>query len=162
VVGPDLSVEGYPRVFVLGDVASVEGPDGDPYPQLGSVALQQGGWAAKNILAEQAGEPRRAFHYRDKGTMAMIGRGAAVAEFGKKHHELHGAIAFSSWLGVHAWLMSGIRSRTDAFISWGWDYFSGNRAPELLDHPEESTVDWSEPADIPAPRSHAQTAVPTG
>src|SRR3954465_506990 len=71
VVGQDLSVEGYPRVFVLGDVASLEGPDGDPYPQPGSVALQQGGWAAKNILAEEAGEPRRAFHYHDKGTMAM-------------------------------------------------------------------------------------------
>jgi|tagenome__1003787_1003787.scaffolds.fasta_scaffold20910070_2 NADH dehydrogenase len=162
VVGQDLSVEGYPRVFVLGDVASLEGPDGDPYPQLGSVALQQGGWAAKNILAEEAGEPRRAFHYHDKGTMAMIGRGAAVAEFGKKRHELHGAIAFSSWLGVHAWLMSGIRSRTDAFISWGWDYFSGNRAPELLDHPEEATVDWSDPPGIPSPRPHDEAAVPAG
>ena len=92
--------------------------------------------------------------------MAMIGRGAAVAEFGKKRHELRGAIAFSSWLGVHAWLMSGIRSRTDALISWGWDYFSGNRAPGLLDHPGESTVDWSDPAEIPAPRSSTGAPVP--
>jgi NADH:ubiquinone reductase (H+-translocating) len=161
-VGDDLSVEGHPHVFVLGDVASLAGPDGVVYPQLGSVALQQGMWAAKNILAEQAGEPRRAFHYKDKGTMAMIGRGAAVAEFGKKRHELHGAVAFASWLGVHAWLMSGIRSRVDAFVSWGWDYFSGNRTPGLLDHPTEATVDWSDPPGIPAPRAQAEDAVRTG
>jgi NADH dehydrogenase len=161
VVGHDLAVEGQPRVFVLGDVAALTGPDGAVYPQLGSVALQQGTWAAKNVLADLAGEPRRAFHYHDKGVMAMIGRGAAVAEIGKRRHELHGAVAFASWLGVHAWLMSGIRSRVDAFVSWGWDYFSGNRSPGLLDHPEETTVDWGDSAGIPAPRSAARDTVPT-
>jgi NADH dehydrogenase len=135
-------VEGNPRVFVLGDVASMAGPDGREYPQLGSVALQQGKWAAKNILADLAGKPRKAFHYHDKGIMAMIGRGAAVAEVGHKRHELHGAIAFASWLGVHAALMSGIRSRVDAFVSWGWDYFSGNRTPGLIDHPDAATIEW--------------------
>ena len=162
VVGPDLAVEGHPRLFVLGDVAALPGPDGAVYPQLGSVALQQGTWAAKNILAELAGEPRRPFKYHDKGIMAMIGRGAAVAEFGKKRHELHGAVAFASWLGVHAWLMSGIRSRVDAFISWGWDYFSGDRSPALLDHPGEATVDWSDPAVVPAPRGPVPETVPSG
>jgi NADH dehydrogenase len=158
-VGHDLSVEGHPRVFVLGDVAAVESPDGTPYPQLGSVALQQGQWAGKTIRADLAGQPRRAFHYHDKGIMAMIGRGAAVAEMGHKRHELHGAIAFASWLGVHAWLMSGVRGRIDAFVSWGWDYFSGNRTPGLVDHPSAATIDFGEPGQVPPPRTPAPAPV---
>ena len=71
-----------------------------------------------------AGKPRKSFHYHDKGIMAMIGRGAAIAEVGPHRHELHGVIAFSAWLGVHAALMTGVRNRVDAFIDWGWDYFS--------------------------------------
>ena len=93
-------------------------------PQLGSVALQSGAWAADNLLADLAGKPRKPFHYHDKGIMAMIGRGAAIAEVGPHRHELHGAIAFSAWLGVHAALMTGVRNRVDAFIDWGSDYFS--------------------------------------
>ena len=161
LAGHDLSVEGFPRVFVLGDVAGVESPDGGLYPQLGSVALQQGQWTAKNIRSDLAGQPRQAFHYHDKGIMAMIGRGAAVAEMGAKRHELHGAIAFSSWLGVHAWLMSGVRTRVDAFISWGWDYFSGNRSPELIDHSTPPSIDWSEAAEVPSPRTPESATVPT-
>jgi NADH dehydrogenase len=157
-VDHDLSVPGHPRVFVLGDLAAAESPDGTLYPQLGSVALQQGQWTAKNIRSELAGQPRRAFHYHDKGIMAMIGRGAAVAEMGAKRHELHGAIAFSSWLGVHAWLMSGVRTRVDAFISWGWDYFSGNRSPGLIDHSAPPTIDWGRPAEVPTPRSSPDRA----
>ena len=68
-------------------------------------------YVAKSILAEIAGEPRETFDYNDKGIMAMIGRGAAVAEVGKHRHELHGSIAFAAWLGVHAALMSGVRNR---------------------------------------------------
>ena len=79
-----------------------------PHPQLGSVALQSGAWAADNILADAAGKPRKSFHYHDKGIMAMIGRGAAIAEVGPHRHELHGVIAFSAWLGVHAALMTGV------------------------------------------------------
>jgi NADH dehydrogenase len=122
--------------------------------------LQQGQWAAKNILADIADKPRHAFHYHDKGIMAMIGRGAAVAEVGAKRHELHGAIAYASWLGVHAALMSGIRSRVDAFISWGWDTFSGNRAPGLIDHPDAATIDWNTGTPSPAPVPRESTEVP--
>jgi NADH dehydrogenase len=161
VVGPDLAVDGDPRVLVLGDVASLEAPDGREFPQLGSVALQQGQWAAKNILADVAGKPRNAFHYHDKGIMAMIGRGAAVAEVGHKRHELHGAVAFAAWLGVHAWLMSGIRSQVDAFVSWGWDYFSRNRAPGLIDRPDAATIDWNDASGTPSPRAPAEESVGT-
>ena len=121
---PDLTVEGAPGVYAVGDVANIPAPHGGAHPQLGSVALQSGHAAAENILADAAGKPRQSFHYHDKGIMAMIGRGAAIAEVGEHRHELHGVIAFSAWLGVHAALMSGVRNRVDAFINWGSDYFT--------------------------------------
>ncbi len=147
-VRPDLTVVGYPGVYVVGDIANIAGPDGHPFPQLGSVAQQSGRCAAESILAEIAGEPRKEFHYKDKGIMAMIGRGAAVAEVGKHRHELHGSIAFAAWLGVHAALMSGVRNRIEAFIDWGWDYFSKTRGPQLLDQRSSAAqIDWDEPDD---------------
>ena len=99
---PDLTVDGAPSVYAVGDVANIPGPDGHYLPQLGSVAQQSGIWAADNLLADFAGKPRKPFHYHDKGIMAMIGRGAAIAEVGAHRHELHGAIAHAAWLGVHA------------------------------------------------------------
>jgi NADH:ubiquinone reductase (H+-translocating) len=143
-VGHELVVEGFPGVYAIGDLANIPGPHGDPHPQLGSVALQSGTAAAENVLADFAGKPRRAFHYKDKGIMAMIGRGAAIAEVGPHRHELHGAIAHSAWLGVHASLMSGVRNRVDAFISWGWDSFSSARGPQVLNRPDAAQIDWDE------------------
>jgi NADH dehydrogenase len=145
-VDPDLTVAGAPGVYAIGDVANIPAPDGNAHPQLGSVALQSGVAAADNILADFAGKPRKAFHYHDKGIMAMIGRGAAIAEVGPHRHELHGAIAFSSWLGVHALLMTGVRNRVDAFVSWGWDYFSKTRGPQVLDRSDAARIDWEEDA----------------
>ncbi|MFI5042669.1 MAG: NAD(P)/FAD-dependent oxidoreductase, partial [Acidimicrobiales bacterium] len=140
----DLTVDGWPGVYALGDVANTAGPDGKPFPQLGSVALQAGRWAARNILADIDGEPRAAFAYHDKGIMAMIGRNKAVAEMGEHRHELHGSIAFAAWLGVHAWLLTGIRQRIDAFVSWGWDYFSKSRGPSDIDRPDVARIDWGD------------------
>jgi NADH dehydrogenase len=76
-VGPDLAPEAVPGVYVIGDMANIPGPDGHALPQLGSVAQQSGTCVAASILAEIAGEPRKTFQYKDKGIMAMIGRGAA-------------------------------------------------------------------------------------
>jgi NADH:quinone reductase (non-electrogenic) len=143
-VEPDLTVAGHPGIYAVGDVANIPGPDERALPQLGSVALQAGQWGAKNILADIAEEPRTPFAYHDKGIMAMIGRGAAVAEMGEHRHELHGSIAFAAWLGVHAWLLSGVRQRIDAFVSWGWDYVSKNRAPQLLDRSDAARIDWGD------------------
>jgi NADH:quinone reductase (non-electrogenic) len=143
-VRPDLLVEGADGVYVVGDVANIPSPDGHTHPQLGSVALQSGIWAAENILADATGKPRKSFHYHDKGIMAMIGRGAAIAEVGAHRHELHGAIAFSAWLGVHASLMTGVRNRVDAFIAWGWDYFTKSRGPQVLDRADIAKIDWGE------------------
>jgi NADH dehydrogenase len=147
-VGPDLTVAGFSGVYVVGDIANISGPDGKPFPQLGSVALQSGQCVAKSILAEIKGEPRQEFRYHDKGIMAMIGRGAAVAEVGKHRHELHGTIAFAAWLGVHAALMSGVRNRIEAFVDWGWDYCSDTRGPQVLDQRSGAAhIDWDEPQD---------------
>jgi len=143
-VEPDLTVAGFPGVYALGDFANIPGADGRPLPQLASVAQQCGVWTAKNILAEIAGRPRTAFHYHDKGIMAMIGRDAAVAEIGSKRHELEGPIAFAAWLGVHLLLMSGVRERIEAFIDWAWDYFSKARPIQVLDRSDENRIDWGE------------------
>jgi NADH dehydrogenase len=143
-VRPDLTVEGFPGVYALGDFANIPGADGQPLPQLASVAQQCGVWTANNILAEIAGRPRTAFHYHDKGIMAMIGRDAAVAEIGRKRHELDGPIAFAAWLGVHALLMTGVRARVEAFIDWAWNYFTRTRPIQVLDRTDESRIDWDE------------------
>jgi NADH dehydrogenase len=148
-IKPDLTVDGFPGVYAIGDVAATVAPDGTLFPQLGSVALQAGQWAAKNILADIDGEPRTGFHYHDKGIMAMIGRNKAIAEMGEHHHELHGSIAFAAWLGVHAWLMTGIRQRVDAFMSWGWDYFSHSRGPSVIDLPDAAKIEWGDDDDPP-------------
>jgi NADH dehydrogenase len=152
-VHPDLTVEGAPGVYAIGDAANIPGPDGRAHPQLGSVAMQSGTAAAENILADFAGKPRKGFHYHDKGIMAMIGRGAAIAEVGAHRHELHGVIAFSAWLGVHSLLMTGTRNRIDAFVAWGWDNFSSGHGPQVLDRSEAARIDWGEddtPAGQPA------------
>src|SRR4051794_10345995 len=147
----DLSVDGMPGVYAVGDMANIPGPDGSPHPQLGSVALQSGAWAADNLLADASGRPRRSFHYKDKGIMAMIGRGAAIAEVGPHRHELHGAIAHSAWLGVHAALMTGVHTRVDAFIEWASQSFSGHRGPQVLDRSGAARIDWDEDPSDPAP-----------
>jgi NADH dehydrogenase len=143
-VGDDLTVPGFEHVYAIGDVANIPASDGHAHPQLGSVALQSGTWAAENLLRELAGKPRRSFHYKDKGIMAMIGRGAAIAEVGPHRHELHGVVAFSAWLGVHSLLMTGVRNRVDTFITWGWDYFSSARGPQILDRAGAARIDWDE------------------
>jgi NADH:ubiquinone reductase (H+-translocating) len=143
-VEPDLTVSGFPGVYALGDFANIPGADGQPLPQLASVAQQCGVWTANNILGEIAGKPRTVFHYHDKGIMAMVGRDAAVAEVGRKRHELDGPIAFAAWLGVHALLMTGVRERVEAFIDWAWDYFSRNRPIQVLDRSDENRIDWGE------------------
>jgi NADH:quinone reductase (non-electrogenic) len=156
-VGHDLAVDGFPGVYAVGDVASAPGPDGAAYPQLAAVAQQAGDAVAAAILADVGGKPAAAFRYHDKGIMAMIGRNAAVVEVGAHHHhELHGPVAFSAWLGVHAWLMSSSRARIDAFMSWAWDSFSTNRSPAIIEDPERARIDWGDDDDDDGEASTAQ------
>jgi NADH dehydrogenase len=154
-VQPDLSVALFPGVFVLGDLANTRDPAGAFFPQLGSVALQAGQWTAANILADIAGKPRTPFRYHDKGIMAMISRNAAVVELGEKRHELHGMVAVAAWLGVHAYLMSGIRTRVEAFIDWTWTYFARSRGPQVLDRSDAARINWQDDAEErPQPPAH--------
>jgi NADH dehydrogenase FAD-containing subunit len=155
-VQPDLTVAGFPGVYVLGDLANTRNPAGGFFPQLGSVALQAGQWTAGNILADIAGKPRTPFHYHDKGIMAMISRNAAVVELGERRHELHGMVAVAAWLGVHTYLMSGIRTRIEAFIDWTWTYFSQARGPQVLDRSDAARINWQDDTEErPEPPAHA-------
>src|SRR3954453_23058610 len=108
-VQPDLTVDGAPGVYAIGDMANIPGAHGGVLPQLGSVALQSGTWAAENVLAEIAGKARKPFHYKDKGIMAMIGRGSAIPGGGSHRHEMQGVFASAAGLGVHPLLMPGVR-----------------------------------------------------
>ena len=145
-VRPGLTVEGYPGVYAVGDVANI--PSGDEaapvLPQLGSVAQQSGRWAAENILRELGAEPAKPFKYKDKGIMAMIGRNAAVAEVGKHRHQVEGPVAFAAWLGVHAMLLSGAHSKTDAFLSWAWDYFDRDHAATVEVSSVPQRIAWGD------------------
>jgi NADH:ubiquinone reductase (H+-translocating) len=154
-VAGDLTVADTDRVYAVGDVANIAGEDGEPLPQLGSVAMQSGRWAADNILADFAGEPRKPFDYRDKGIMAMIGKGAAIAEVGKHRHEIHGEFAHLAWLGVHAGLMTGAKSKVEAFVEWAWDGFSKTGGPHVLDRGDAAKIDWDDDSLVVAPRESA-------
>ena len=148
---PDLTYAGTSGVYVVGDIANIPGPEGESLPQLGSVALQSGKTAADNILAEFEGKARQDFAYKDKGIMAMIGRGAAVAEVGKNHHEVHGQLAHMAWLGVHASLMTGTRDKIEAIVDWSWDRFTKTGGPHVLDRGDAALIDWEDDPAVASP-----------
>jgi NADH:ubiquinone reductase (H+-translocating) len=149
-VRPDLTVGGTTGIYAVGDMSNIPAADGQPLPQLASVAVQSGAWAARNILADFSGTPRRPFRYIDKGIMAMIGRGAAIAELGARRREFHGVPGFAAWLAVHAFLLTGARNRIHALVDWTWDYFTKTRGPQLLDRSDAPPIDWgSEPHTTP-------------
>ena len=154
-VDPDLTVDGFPGVYVLGDAANIRNEDGDVLPQLGSVAQQSGKWAADNIARELDGHDRRPFEYHDKGIMAMIGRNAAIAELGKGRHEIDGPFAFAAWLGVHATLLEGTRQKLGALMTWGWDYASRSGRPPspIAPTPTPSTGTMTTAISIPRPHT---------
>jgi NADH dehydrogenase len=141
-VNADFTIDGFPGVLAIGDVANIPAGNDKTHPQLGSVALQSGSAAAKTILAQRQGKAAQPFKYLDKGTMAMIGRGAAVAQI--HGMELHGKAAFVAWLGVHAALMTGGSNRVDAFRRWAVDYFGKERAPEALDRSGTARMQWED------------------
>jgi len=147
-VNSDFTVTDFPGVLVIGDIANIPAKEGSWHPQLGSVALQSGGAGARTIQALIKGETPKHFSYLDKGTMAMIGRGAAVAQVAGV--ELHGKLAFTAWLGVHAALMTGGSNRVEAFRSWAIDFFGKERAPEALDRSGSPRMQWDDDVAEPA------------
>jgi len=119
-VREDLSVDGHPEVFVIGDMAYLE-QDGKPLPMVAPVAMQEGAFAAGAIVSRIKGSPVPAFRYRDKGTMATIGRSSAVAQaFGMR---VSGFTAWVVWLGLHLMYLVGFRNRLMVLLNWGYYYF---------------------------------------
>lgn len=132
-VEPDLSVPGHPEVFVIGDLAAAKDQHGSMLAGVAPVAIQEGGFVAKLIRREieaEKVEPRPAFHYWNKGSLATIGRAAAVAEFGKIH--ISGYIAWLAWLFVHILFLIGFRNRLIVFIQWAWSYVTYERGARLI------------------------------
>jgi len=130
-VGPDLSLEGHPEVFVVGDSAWISDTTTHTVlPQLGSVALQSGECAGANIALRSAGKPTEPFRYRDKGMMAIIGRGAAVAQL-PWGRTLKGKLAFLAWGAVHLALLTSGESRAKAMLDWGWAGVTRRRTHRL-------------------------------
>ena len=128
-VNADLSVPGHPEVFVLGDQAHFEAPGG-PLPGLAPVAMQQGDAAARNILNDLEGSPRKPFRYRDKGTMAVIGRGNAVSQIG--FLRLTGMPAWLIWIFVHILYLVGHRNRIMVLLNWAWSYITFRGGARLI------------------------------
>jgi NADH dehydrogenase len=144
---PDLSIPHHPEVFVIGDLAAVKDEQGKMLPGLAPVAIQQGRFVAKVIRREvelslgpqflsrsAAGngnaDSRPRFHYRDKGSLATIGRAAAVAEFGRIH--ISGFVAWLAWLFVHIFFLIGFRNRLLVLIQWAWSYVTYERSARLI------------------------------
>jgi NADH dehydrogenase len=131
LVNPDLSVPGHPEVFVVGDLASITYGDGKPVPGLAPAAMQEGRWAGRQIKADIEGKPRQPFHYVDKGTLATIGRAAAVADLPWGIH-ISGFFAWLSWLFIHIFFLIGFRNRLAVMFDWAWSYFTYNRSARLI------------------------------
>jgi NADH dehydrogenase len=129
VVEPDLSIPGHPEVFVAGDLALCN-HDGTSLPGLAPVAQQQGRHAALNLVRLMSREPLRPFRYKNYGNMATIGRGAAVADFGRVR--LSGFIGWLAWLFVHIMRLVGFRNRMAVFFEWAWAYVSYQRSVRLI------------------------------
>ncbi len=131
IVGADLTVEGDPNVFVIGDTASLKQADGSPVPGIAPAAKQQGGYVAKVIRARLAGQPSPGpFKYRHQGSLATIGRRAAVIDFGK--FKLKGGLAWWIWGLAHIYFLIGTRSRLAVAWSWLWIYLSGQHSARLI------------------------------
>jgi NADH dehydrogenase len=125
-----LDVEGYPEVYVVGDLAYMEDDHGEPLPQVAQVAIQGGRRVAQTILARAEGREPEPFRYRDLGMLAVIGRNAAVAHvFGRA---FKGWPAWVLWLAIHITWLVGFRNRALVLLNWGWNYISFRRAIRLI------------------------------
>ncbi len=130
-VGADLSLAGHPDVHVIGDVSQANDARGKPLPALAPVAKQQGRYVADLILRRVRGNGRQtAFRYRDYGTLATIGRGQAVAEFGRVH--LAGEIAWAIWAVAHIFFLIGFRNRVMVSAQWAFAYATRQRADRVI------------------------------
>ncbi|HVV82018.1 MAG TPA: NAD(P)/FAD-dependent oxidoreductase [Kofleriaceae bacterium] len=132
LVEPDLSIPGHPEVFVIGDLAAVV-TDGKPVPGVAQGAMQGGAFAARAIGASLRGLPRPTFRYKDKGSLATIGRTSAVVQIGKAQH--HGFLAWLFWWVLHIFYVIGFRNRLSVILSWAWSFLTFQRGVRLITGP---------------------------
>ena len=131
VVDSQMTIPGHPEVFVIGDLAGATDDDGQLLPQVAPVAMQAGSFVASVIRARQDGEPAGRFRYRDKGSMATIGRHAAVAQL-PGGVRLSGTPGWLAWLGLHLVMLVGFRNRVNVMVNWAWNYVTYDRASRLI------------------------------
>jgi NADH dehydrogenase len=133
----------HPEVYVIGDLATLNGADGKPLPGVAPVAQQQAAQAAKNIARAIDKQPLRAFEYFDWGNLATVGRATAIADLGRMH--LSGYLGWLFWLFVHIMKLVGFRNRVLVFIQWASSYFTYQRSVRLITGPyQERTVEKEE------------------
>jgi NADH dehydrogenase len=135
LVERDLSIPGDPRIFVVGDLAAFLHQTGVPLPGVAPVAIQQGRYAARAIARDLASKPRTDFRYRDKGGLAVIGRGQAVADLGSLR--LSGLVAWLAWAFVHILFLVGFRNRALVLLEWAWYYVTDQRGARLITGKED-------------------------
>ena len=121
----NLEVNHYPNLWAIGDISGTKGADGRFLPMVAPVALQQGKWVAQQIIRKSEGKPLKPFIYRDKGSMATIGRHKAVVEVGK--FSMTGAPAWFAWLFLHLFYLLGGRNKVGTIADWMWNYFTFDR-----------------------------------
>ena len=146
-VESDLTIPGHRDAFVIGDLAAVEG-----VPGVAPAAIQEGKHTAQNIIRAVEGQPMRAFHYHDKGSLATIGRAAGVADLGRLR--LSGFFAWFAWLAVHIFFLIGFRNRVLVMLQWAWAYITYQRGARLItgdtrrnspDVPRDGTASAADP-----------------
>jgi NADH dehydrogenase len=130
IVEPGLTVPGHPEIFVIGDLANFSHQTGAPLPGVAQTALQGGRYAAKAIELRLRGEKTPPFHYVDKGNLATIGRGAAVADL--PGLRLSGLPAWLLWIFVHLFYIIEFRNRLLVFVQWAWFYWTYDRSARLI------------------------------
>jgi NADH dehydrogenase len=130
IVEPDLSIPGHPEVFVVGDAAAFLHQGGTPLPGVAQTAMQEAAHAARNILRRLRGEGTRKFIYRDLGSMAIVGRGSAIADLGRLRFA--GPLAWLAWLFLHIFMLIGFRNRVIVLLQWAGAYVTFQRSVRLI------------------------------
>lgn len=130
IVGQDLTVPGHPEIYVIGDLARVSRDNGQPLPGIAPVAMQEGAYAADAITRRLRGIETLPFHYRDKGTLAVIGRNAAVAQLGRL--KFGGFFAWLLWAFVHILYLIEFDNRVLVLFQWAWNYVTRKRGARLI------------------------------
>lgn len=152
VVQPDLSLPGRPEVFIIGDLANYPHQTGQPLPGVAPVAMQQGRHAAEIITRRLRGAESVPFRYHDRGSMATIGRNAAVADLGWVR--FNGWLAWLAWLFIHVLFLIEFENRVLVLVQWAWNYLTRGRAARLITGGEETPSFHLPSADDAAPRPH--------